>query len=70
MAKLPTKPVAILVSDLGGAQTVADQLRTSPEAVRMWVWRNAIPRRVWPELIESFPNVTIDRLKAVEAQAA
>lgn len=70
MAKPPKKPVAQLVSDLGGAQTVAERLNSRTETVRMWTWRNAVPRRVWPEMIEAFPGLTIDKLKAIEARAA
>lgn len=71
MAKPPKKPVAQLVSDLGGAQTVAERLNSRTETVRMWTWRNAVPRRVWPEMIAAFPNeLTLDKLKAIEARAA
>jgi hypothetical protein len=33
----------------------------------MWSVRNRIPRKVWPEIIDAFPEVTLDELKAVEA---
>lgn len=70
MAKTPTKPVAILVHDLGGADAVAAKLNARPETVRMWAFRNAVPRRVWPEMIEAFPDITLDRLRATEDRAA
>lgn len=62
----PPKPVAQFVTDLGGPQIIAEKLRTSPGAVRMWVHRDAVPRPVWPDLIDAFEAVTMDRLKALE----
>lgn len=70
MEKSPTKPVAILVHDLGGPDAVAAKLKARPATVRMWIFRNAVPRPVWPDLIDAFPVVTLDRLKSIEAQAA
>lgn len=70
MEKPPKKPVAQFVRDLGGPHLVAEKLNTSPEAVRMWAFRNAIPRRVWPDVIDAFPNVTLDKLRLIEARAA
>jgi hypothetical protein len=69
MAKTPKTPVAQLVADLGGVQAVAEKLNTKPRTIRMWEYRKAVPRRVWPEFIEAFPAVTMDTLMAVERAA-
>lgn len=50
----------------GGPNVVAAAIKESPGTVRMWALRRRIPRRVWPELIEAFPEVTLDELKRVE----
>lgn len=51
---------------LGGTDAVATRLGRKPSAVRMWAHRRAIPRSVWPELIEAYEGLTLDDLRAVE----
>lgn len=69
MEKPPKKPVAQLVSDLGGAQVVAEALKTKERTVHMWIHRKGIPRARWPEVIDAFPQMTLDRLREVERAA-
>lgn len=53
----------------GGPHQMARALgRTDPRPVCMWSVRNRIPRKVWPEIIDAFPEVTLAELKAVEAR--
>jgi hypothetical protein len=53
--------------ELGGANLVAERLGRRPSAVRMWAHRRRVPRSVWPELLDAYEDLTIDRLRAVEA---
>lgn len=69
MANTPKKPVAQLVSELGGAKVVADALNTKERTVHMWATRKTIPRGRWPEMMDAFPTVTLDRLREVERAA-
>lgn len=69
MAKPPEKPVLQLVNELGGAKAVAEALKTKERTVHMWAYRKGIPRARWPEMIDAFPGVTLDRLRAVERAA-
>jgi len=66
MAKTLDNPSSRLVGELGGVQAVAEQLNKSPGAIRNWAHRNTVPRSVWPELLDAFPSLTLDKLKAVE----
>lgn len=47
---------------------MARTMGMDPRVVRMWKVRNRLPRKVWPEIIEHFPDVTLDDLRAVEAR--
>lgn len=60
-------PVQTLIKDQGGPTAVATRLNMRPETVQMWVTRRRIPRNRWPDLIEAFPSLTLETLKAVEA---
>lgn len=56
---------------LGGDEAAAERLHRTPGAVRMWAHRKAIPRTIWPEILDAYDGVTLDDLKALEsAQAA
>lgn len=59
--------VSKIFQEKGGASAVADALGVKPSRVRMWKLRGRIPRPVWPEVIEAYPDVTLERLKALEA---
>lgn len=50
-----------------GASIIADRLNIDGTVVRMWKSRNKIPRTAWPDLIEAFPDLTLERLREAEA---
>lgn len=56
-----------LIHTLGGPHSVARQIGKRPGAVRMWVQRDLIPRTAWPDLIDAFPDLTLEKLKLLEA---
>lgn len=51
-----------------GAKVIADKLGVPPGRVRVWKARKVIPRSAWAELIDAFPDITLDMLKAGERQ--
>jgi len=53
-----------------GAVEIAGRLGVPAINVRMWKSRNTIPRSAWAELIDAFPDVTLDGLKAGERHRA
>jgi len=59
-----------IIKQNGGARAIASKLNMKTETVRMWQFRKTIPRTAWPELIEHFPAVTLETLKAAEATEA
>jgi len=61
-------PISIFIRQHGGTQAIADAIGCSPGNVRMWNNRKRIPRRVWPDLIQAFPAITLDDLMALEPQ--
>lgn len=50
-----------------GATKMARKLDMKPARVRTWKLRNKIPRTAWPEVVEAFPDLTLEKLKASEA---
>jgi hypothetical protein len=52
-----------LISALG-AKAIAERIGVSDGCVRVWKCRNVIPRSAWAELIDAFPTVTLEKLKA------
>jgi hypothetical protein len=49
-----------------GAKVIADRLAIPAGRVRVWKTRNVIPRSAWAELIDAYPDVTLEALKAGE----
>lgn len=47
-----------------GAKTIAERIAVPAGRVRVWKTRNVIPRSAWAELIDAFPDVTLDMLKS------
>jgi hypothetical protein len=47
-----------------GAKIIADRIDVPVGRVRVWKCRNIIPRSAWAELIDAFPTVTLEKLKA------
>lgn len=60
---------AQLIEDRGGAAAVAAKLQMRAVSVRQWKRRNRIPRSRWHELIEAYPDLTPDALRAAEQAA-
>ena len=56
-----------IVSTLG-AKTIAERIAVPAGRVRVWKFRNVIPRSAWAELIDAFPGITLEKLKAGEGQ--
>ena len=52
-----------------GVGEIARALDVDPAAVRMWKHRRQLPRRHWPELVQKFPDLTLDELRAIEAHS-
>lgn len=52
-----------------GAKTIAERIDVPPGRVRVWKFRNVIPRSAWAELIDAFPAITLEKLKAGERAA-
>lgn len=52
-----------------GVAAVSEATNRTPGNVRVWKHRNQFPREAWPELMERFPELTLDVLKALEERA-
>lgn len=62
--------VRSLIDAKGGNAVVARATGIEPNRVNLWVHRQKLPRSAWPEVMKAFPDVTLDRLLAIEAGAA
>lgn len=51
-----------------GAKVIAEKLEIPVGRVRVWKFRNVIPRSAWAEIIDAFPDVTLEMLKAGKPQ--
>ena len=60
---------AEIIDENGGAAAFALRVGRSAGAVRLWKHRNLIPRDAWPEIIQAFPEVTMERLLGSEVEA-
>lgn len=58
---------ADLIEAKGGAAKVAEATGFTPVTVRMWKYRRSIPRAAYAEMLQAFPDITLDLLKAGEA---
>lgn len=47
-----------------GAKVIADAIGVPAGRVRVWKARGVIPRSAWAEMIDAFPDITLDLLKA------
>jgi hypothetical protein len=63
-----SKSPAQIIDDKGLA-AMAERLRKNRETIRMWRWRNRLPREAWPEIAAAYPDLTLDALKASEKRA-
>ncbi len=59
---------AQIIDENGGPAAFAEKVGRKPGAVRLWKHRNKLPREAWPEIIQAFPGLTLERLIAVEAE--
>jgi hypothetical protein len=63
------KSAAALIIERGDYEAVAQKLGIKAGTVAAWKSRNRIPRQVWPEVMDIFPDLTLDDLKATERAA-
>lgn len=63
---MPKTPADIIL-EKGGSTVVAAKVGRRPGAVRAWKHRNQFPREAWPEIIQAFPDMTLERLIEIEA---
>ncbi|MGH1574333.1 carph-isopro domain-containing protein [Methylobacterium sp. P31] len=57
---------AQIIDDKGGPTAVAAKVGRTPGAVRVWKHRDVFPREAWPEILEAFPDITLDQLRELE----
>jgi hypothetical protein len=62
--------VAEIIEAKGGPTAFAGKVRRTAGAVRVWKHRNEFPRDAWPEILQAFPDITLDRLLALEGRTA
>jgi hypothetical protein len=62
--------VAQIIKARGGPEQFGRPLKASAATVRIWKVRKKFPRSRWAEILEAYPDLTLDELKAVEAAAA
>lgn len=63
----PKTLTQVIIDERGGTKAVAETLNVGRTTVQMWKSRNKIPRTAWPDLIEAYPELTLETLKASEA---
>lgn len=59
---MPQTPAEII----GEPSAFAERANISPGLARSWKCRNKFPRDAWPELMKAIPELTLDRLMALE----
>lgn len=52
-----------------GIDRIAEGIGLKPNAVKQWKVRNAIPPKHWPKISTAFPDLTIEKLVAIDDQA-
>ena len=62
MVKTPSQ----IIEEKGGASVFAKAVGVEPGVVRLWKYRSTIPRRAWPDILEAFPDITLDVLRSSE----
>ena len=60
--------VASIIEAKGGSAAFALKVNRKPGAVRAWKHRNYFPREAWPEIIQAFPDLNLERLMKLEAE--
>jgi hypothetical protein len=64
------KDASSFIDAKGGNAVVAQATGYQPGAIGLWRHRNRLPRSAWPEILKAFPDVKLDDLLAIEAQAS
>lgn len=54
------------IDEKGGPAAVASKVGRKSGAVRLWKHRGVLPRDAWPEIVDAYPDMTLDRLKEIE----
>lgn len=54
------------IDEKGGPAAVAQKVGRKSGAVRLWKHRDILPRDAWPEIVDAYPDMTLDRLKEIE----
>ena len=62
-------PIAQIIHDKGGVADFADAVGAKPSQVRLWRFRRAFPRSQWLQIATAVPELTLERLEALEALA-
>lgn len=62
-----TQSFVQFIDDRGGVTAMARATGYGAGAVALWRHRNKIPRGAWPEIVEAFPDVSLPKLKEIEA---
>jgi len=65
-----TKSLAEEIIEQKGVSLIAERLGERPETVRIWKHRKRFPRAKWFDLVEAFPDVTLDMLRADDRERA
>jgi hypothetical protein len=58
---------AEIIDAKGGPTAFAAKVKRRPGAVRAWKHRNYFPREAWPEIINAFPDLALEKLIEIEA---
>jgi hypothetical protein len=61
---------ADIIEAKGGPAAFAAAIGAEPTAVRMMKHRNKLPRKVWPEILTAYPDITMATLQAAEKAAS
>lgn len=64
---MPIPTPSSTIDEKGGPAVFAAAVGKRPGAVRAWKHRNQFPRDAWPEIMRAFPDISLDRLMAMES---
>lgn len=64
-----THSIAKIIHDQGGTRAFAEAVGVEPSQVRLWRFRETFPRAQWLQIATAFPELTLDKLEALEALA-
>lgn len=58
-----------IIDSKGGPAKFGRAIGRKPGSVRIWKHRDYFPRTAWPEIQTAFPDLTLEKLKELEAIA-